>query len=240
MNTNSNIWFFEEVKLTEWFCPTNHAQENYDREPKRSFKKGEFIYFSDDTADKVFFIHMGAVKIATYTDDGNELIKAVLSPGEIFGEMAVYGEYKRSDYAQAVEDSAICILTREQAIMLMRDLNDFQVFMFRLIGERMIFTQKRLENLLFKDARTRVIGYILEQSRKSSRRLADGSLSVRNYLTHQEIASYTGTSRQTVTTLLNEFRDKGWINFDRKRFHIRDEKALIREMMPMPPATASK
>lgn len=225
-NDHSEIWYFEEVNLFEYFCPVNNAQESYDKHPKRRFEKGEFIYFSDDDADKVFFIHAGAVKIGGYTKDGEELIKAVLHPGEIFGELAVYGEDKRSDFAQAMEVTELCMLARNQVVGLMSDVKGFGAFLNRVMGQRVIYTQKRLESLLFKDAKTRIAEYIQEQADKRGKVLADGAITLRNYLTHQEIASYTGSSRQTVTTVLNQFRDQRLIDFDRKRIIIRNPQGL--------------
>lgn len=228
MNDMHNIWYLEEVNLFEFFCPVTGAEERYHKQPKRSYKKGEFIYFSDDTADKVFFIHEGAVKIAGYTEDGNEHIKAILHPGEVFGELAVFGEEKRRDYAQAIEHTELCILDRENVVSLMRDISGFQTFLNKLMGARVIYTQKRLESLLFKDAKTRVAEYVLEQADKNGRHL-NGIISLRNYLTHQEIASYTGTSRQTVTTVLNQFREDNLIDFDRKKIIIKDLEGLKAE-----------
>ena len=225
MDEDSNIWYLEEVNLTACFCPVNDAQTRYDKQPKRKYKKAEFIYFSDDTADKVFFIHEGAVKIAGYTEDGNEMIKAILHKGEIFGELAVYGEKKRRDYAQAVEDTEVCVLNREDVISLMRDVSAFQAFLNRIMGERVIYTQKRLESLLFKDAKTRIAEYVLDQARKKGKKVPRG-IELRNYLTHQEIASFTGTSRQTVTTVLNQFREDKLLDFDRKTILIKDLRGL--------------
>lgn len=221
MSQKDSIWYLEDIDLFECFCPINGAEERYRKQPKRGYKKSEFVYFSDDQADKVFFIHEGAVKIAGYTEDGNEIIKAILHPGEIFGELAVYGESKRTDYAQAVEETQVCVLDRSEVVTLMRDVNDFQQFLNRLMGERVIMTQKRLASLLYKDARTRIAEYILEQADKRSKNSKDGVV-LRNYLTHQEIASYTGTSRQTVTTVLNQFRESGLIDFDRKKIIIKN------------------
>lgn len=230
MQEGSSLWYFEEVNLFEYFCPVSNAEERYEKQPKRHFKKGEFIYFSDDDADQVFFIHEGAIKIASYTPDGNELIKAILHPGEIFGELAVYGEARRNDYAQAIEDTEICSLDRQQVVSLMRDIKGFMAFLNRMMGRRFIYTQQRLESLLFKDVRTRVAEYILEQADKNGKVLADGAITLRNYLTHQEIASYTGTSRQTVTTVLNQFREVRFIDFDRKRIIIRNPEGLRAEV----------
>ena len=222
----NGIWFLEEVNLKEYFCPIKGGQDQYDKQPKRSYKKGEFIYFSNDTADMVYFIHEGAVKIAGYTPAGEEIIKAVLHPGEIFGEMAVYGEDKRLDFAQTVENTELCILHRDQVSDLMMDLSKFREFLNRLMGQRVIYTQKRLESLLFKDARMRIGEYVLEQATKHGRKTLDGAYVLRNYLTHQEIASFTGTSRQTVTTVLNEFREKGYLDFDRKRIVVRKAEEM--------------
>jgi len=230
MQDNGSIWYFEEVNLFEYFCPITNGEERYQKHPKRSFKKGEFIYFSDDTADQVFFIHEGAVKIAGYTEDGEELIKAILHPGEIFGELAVYGEEKRSDYAQAVEKTEVCMLDRAQVVDLMSDIKGFMAFLNRMMGKRVIYTQRRLESLLFKDAKTRIAEYILEQADKNGKVLADKAISLRNYLTHQEIASYTGTSRQTVTTIMNQFREQRLIDFDRKKIIIRNPPGLRDEV----------
>ena len=225
MEGNNGIWFFEEVNLFEHFCPVTDAEERYDKQPQRQFKKGEFIYFTDDTADKVFFINSGAVKIGTYTEDGNEVIKATLHSGELFGELAVFGEDKRSDYAQAMEDTNLCILKGTEVVGLMRDVKGFQAFLNKLMGQRIVYTQKRLEAMLFKDARTRIAEYILEEAQKHGR-IKNGRVTLKNYLTHQEIANYTGTSRQTVTTILNDFREQGLIDFDRKKIIINDMEKM--------------
>ncbi len=222
MQDKGNIWYLEEVNLFDYFCPVTKAQDRYDKQPKRHYKKNEFIYFSDDLAEHVFFIHSGAVKVASYTPDGEEVIKAVLRPGEIFGELAVYGQEKREEYAQAIEETEICSLERDQVVELMRDVNGFMLFLHRLMGDRIIYNQRRLESLIFKDAKTRIVEYALDQAKRYGKVLADGAVKMRNYLTHQEIAKFTGTSRQTVTTVLKDLREERLIDFDRKRFIIRN------------------
>ena len=164
MEGKSEIWFLEEVNLFEYFCPVKHADETYAKYPKRSYKKGEFIYFSDDKSDKVFFIHNGAVKIASYTDEGDEVIKAVLQGGEVFGEMGVFGESRRADYAKAMEDTEVCVLDRDQVSGLMREVSGFRNFLMGLMGRRVVYTQRRVESLLFKDARTRIAEYVYQQA----------------------------------------------------------------------------
>ncbi|TAE49013.1 MAG: Crp/Fnr family transcriptional regulator [Bacteroidetes bacterium] len=232
MSNGSNIWYLEQVNMFDYFCPITHSEERYNKQPKRSFKRAEFIYFNEDSADKVFFIDKGAVKIGSYSPDGNELIKAILYPGEIFGELALYGEEKRSDFAQAMEPTEICSLSRMEVVSLMYENMPLNDFFNALIGQRVVYTQKRMEALLFKDVRTRIIDYILEQAMKNGKTLLDGRVLVRNYLTHQEIANYTGASRQTVTSVLNELRDLGILDFDRKRIVIRMPEQLKKAATP--------
>lgn len=218
---SKGIWYFEDVNLFEHFCPVTNAGEMYHKFPKKVYQKSEYIYFPEDNADSVFFIDSGAVKIGTLTPDGNEMILAVLQPGEVFGELAITGSEMRNEFAQAVEDTSICIMDAEEATKLMRDATGFYQFFKRLIGERIIYTQRRMQSLLFKDAKTRIAEYILDEAEKHGRH-KKGQVTLRNYLTHQEIANFTGTSRQTVTTVLNEFREKGLIDFDRRNIIIKD------------------
>jgi len=78
---------------------------------------------------------------------------------------------------------------------------------------------------VFKDARTRVVEFIKEMGEERGKKVGFETL-IKNYLTHQDIANLTGTSRQTVTTIMNKLRDQNLINFDRRRILIRDMDKL--------------
>ena len=73
----------------------------------QSIKKGEYIYFPEESSKNIYFLKEGRVKIGSYSDDGKEIIKAILQPGEIFGELSLVGEEKRSDFAQAMDNNVI-------------------------------------------------------------------------------------------------------------------------------------
>jgi CRP-like cAMP-binding protein len=114
--------------------------------------------------------------------------------------------------------------------MLLLKHNTFQKFMMTLIGKRIVSGEKRLESLVFKDSRTRIVEYLLELVNTKGQRVGY-ELLVRKFNTHQEIANLTATSRQTVTTLLNDLRNKNILTFDRKRLLIRDIDMLKKEVM---------
>lgn len=225
MSTSSNIWFFENIDLYKIFCP-HKQKDTLTQHEFNAYKKDDFIYFSEEPSNHVFLVAQGRVKIGSYSDDGKEIIKAILQPGEIFGEMALYGEEKRRDFAQAMDkEVSICPLTLDDMEELMRRNQELSIKLRKLVGFRLQKVERRLESLVFKDARTRIVEFLRDLAVERGQKVGYETL-VKNFLTHQDIASLTATSRQTVTTVLNELREANMINFDRKRLLIRDLEKL--------------
>ena len=220
-----NIWFFEKVDLFDIFCPHKFAEFRGSHQ-FRSYGKGEFVYLPDDASDQVFLIADGKIRILYYTESGEEVVRNILTKGEVFGELALLGQERRQDYAQAVRDgTTLCPLSLEQMVQLMKDDKPFALKVNKLIGLRIQRLERRLDALVFKDARTRVIELIRELA--TERGVHEGDrYRVEHSLTHKDIADLTGTSRQTVTTLLNELRHEGMISIDRKIIYIPDLKIL--------------
>lgn len=196
-----------------------------DHLPANVVKKGKHIYLQNDDADKIFFITEGRVKIGTLADNGKEITKAILTEGEVFGELSVVGVGKRRDYALAMEDTMMCVLTVTDMKSLLRDHSPLNLFFMNLIGSRALEMERRLESLVFKDSRTRVIDFLLDLGERKGKPVGFEIL-VRRFMTHQEIANLTATSRQTVTTILNELRTDNIITFNRRRLLIRDMDKL--------------
>ena len=98
----------------------------------------------------------------------------------------------------------------------------------KVMGSRVLEMEQRLESLVFKDSRTRIIEFLKNLAAKKGQRVGYEML-VRKFLTHQEIANLTATSRQTVTTVLNELRNKNILIFNRRRLLIRDMDKLAAE-----------
>ena len=186
------------------------------------FKRDSFIYFPEDRADHIYMIAQGRVKIGRYLDDGKEVISAILTNGEIFGELALAGEDTRKDFAQVMdENTTICPLGLEDLKALMYDNKELSFKMLKLVGLRLMKLERKLESLIFKDARTRVIEFLKDTASWKGKKVGFETM-IPTKLTHKDIAALTGTSRQTVTTILNELKAKNLINFDRRKILIRD------------------
>ena len=222
---DSEIWFFEEVNFATIFCPQKIVALDHQIE-HRTFEKGKFVYSVGESSDYIYIVKEGRVKIGTYAEDGKEIVKTILTPGEVFGELALTGEERRQDFAIALDsNTTVCPMTLEDMRARMRDNQEFSLSIFKMVGNRMKKLERRIELLVSKDARTRVIEFLRDLAEEKGRRIGY-EIMIANHLKHQDIASLTGTSRQTVTTILNELKERNVINFDRRKILIRDLEQL--------------
>lgn len=228
MSGNQSFWYLQNIDVTGIFCPKKVGRGEMDNHPHKKYKKGDYIYLPNELADKIFFLTEGRVKIGSYGESGKEITKAILNKGEVFGELSLIGEEKRRDFAYAMENAVVCVLSVSDMKSLMRDHNGLSFFLMKIMGSRVLEMEQRLESLVFKDSRTRIIEFLKNLANKKGQRVGYEML-VRKFMTHQEIANLTATSRQTVTTVLNELRNKNILTFNRKRLLIRDMDLLSKE-----------
>jgi CRP-like cAMP-binding protein len=220
MTNAAALWYFESVNLYNVLCP-HKVKKMASNHHFLSFKKDEFIYIPEDSSTHIYLIVDGRIKIGHYLDDGKEVVTAILTTGEIFGELALAGEEKRRDFAQTMSASTVCPLTIEELKELMYGDKELSFKILKLIGLRLMKLERKLELLVFKDARTRIIEFLKDTASWKGKKVGFETM-IPTKLTHKDIAALTGTSRQTVTTVLNELKDKNLINFDRKKILIRD------------------
>lgn len=225
---DTSIWYLENIDAQGIFCPQKLNAETSSHQ-HTIFNKGEYIFKQAESADKLYYITKGRVKIGTEGEGEKSVTKAILSAGEIFGEKALVGVRTRRDYAKAMETTEVCIITRDAMNALFKNHNPLYLFILKLIGSRALKMEKRLESLVFKDSRSRIIEFLIDLNHERGQRVGYEWV-VRNFITHQEIADLTATSRQTVTTVLNELKSKNLLTFNRKRLLIRDLDMLSKEV----------
>ncbi len=188
--------------------------------------KYDFVYLPDEAAKKVFFLRKGCIKIGTHSSDGKEVIKSVLYPNAMFGELCLVGEDSRIDFAQSMNSHVEYCMVDAAIIKEMIQTNlKMSLKLYELIGSRLIFAERRLESLVLKDARARIIDFIKDSIDRNGQRVGFEML-IRHSLTQQDIANITGTSRQTVTSVLNDLKKSNLIYFNRKSILVRDMAKL--------------
>ncbi|MEO1653210.1 MAG: Crp/Fnr family transcriptional regulator, partial [Bacteroidota bacterium] len=166
---SQGLWYFEDVNLYKVFCP--HKLKEYSKTHKfKNYNKEEFVYFKEDMADKVFLIAKGKVKIGFYTPDGREVVKAILSKGEMFGELAFLGEQKRNDFAQSLDKhTTLCPLTPDVMHELVRHNKELSFKIYKIIGLRMRKLERKIEGLISKDVKERLIDFLRDMAEEKGK-----------------------------------------------------------------------
>ncbi|MBV6653830.1 MAG: Crp/Fnr family transcriptional regulator [Mameliella sp.] len=188
--------------------------------------KYSFIHLPGDATEYIYFLAKGTVKIGTHSSDGKEIIKSLIHPTAMFGELGLIGEPYYKDFAQALkQDVHLYQLKVSDMKKLMQRSFELCTSVMNLFGGRLVRAEDKLESLIFKDARTRIIEFIKDAVNKRGRRVGYEML-LKHSLTHQDIANITCTSRQTVTLVLNELKKSDLIYFNRGKILVRDMAKL--------------
>lgn len=217
----NSFWFFEDVNLFKLLCP--HKFKAYKKDHNfDAYKKKDYIYFEEDSSNKVYLIEKGKVKIGYYNEEGDEIVKAILSRGELFGEKAILGENKRDEFAQSIENkTSICPIGVQTMHDLMRNNQTFNFKVYKFIGFKFKKLERRLQLLLFKDTKTRLVEFLDELCIEFGYNCdKTGDHIIVHPYTQKDIASLIGTSRPTLNIHLNELREEKIIDFSRKEIRI--------------------
>jgi len=223
MQTQSKLWYFENFSMLGVLSMKEMIVLDK-KAVMRSAPKNEIIYFPEDASNSVYMLKAGKVKISKMSGEGKEVILAILGPGEVFGEMSITGQEKREEIAEATDDTIICVVKIPDLQMMMENNARFNMQITKLIGFRLKKIQNRFESLIFKTSDERVRSFIRELADEHGTKVqgSNNEMEIRLKLTHEEIAKLTATSRQTVTTVLNDLEKQSIITYDRSRIFVKE------------------
>ncbi len=225
MDTSNKVLFFSKMPILSALSPAELEQLAGYAQFRRA-PKFQFIFMPDEPADHLHFLVRGRLKTGTFSPDGREVIKEILQSETIFGDLALAGETTRSEFAQALHDEAEYLAVKVSDFQQLMQHNQRLIFAcLHHLSQRLQRVEERLAKLVLKDARERIIEFLVETAGREGRRVGFETL-VKHYLTQQDIANLTGTSRQTVTSVLNDLRKSNLIYFNRNSILIRDIEKL--------------
>ncbi len=191
----------------------------------KTAKKSEIIYFAHDETSRVYLLKKGVIKIVEMDADGNETVKEVIQKGDLFGQITL-DDSGMDEYAVALSDYVTCCSFKiEDFEKVIRENPSLAVKFTKLVGLRFRRLENRYTNLMFKDVRTRLLLFLEEWAEKEGMATPEG-ISLKNYLTHQDIAGLICSTRQTVTQLFSELKHNGLLDYNRTMLLIPDVKQL--------------
>ena len=218
MAEKTKIWYLQNFNLLQGMDESSMEMMDQ-RSTMRKSSKREIIYFPEERSDTIYFLKEGKVKISRVSEDGKKMTLQLIGPGEIFGESAILGQEKRENIDEVVEDAVICSINRTMFQDMLANNPKMNLSINKFIGLRIRKIQAHVEDLVFKDAKERVVAFLKRYTKTFGKKMIDGWI-VRPFLTHQEIADLTATSRQTVNSILNDLVTNKEIKYTRRYFQV--------------------
>ncbi len=189
--------------------------------------KTDLIFKKGDACHSLYFVVEGSVKLFYAESEEKEHISTILHKGNIFGECFLYNKKEHLFDAIPIEEKTkVMAVSVESIKSLMQSNFNFNMKIMEMIGQKIEKNEERLFNFAMKDARQRILGFLRENVQNNGRKVGLEML-IKHGLTQQDIANFTGTSRQTVTTVLNDLKSKNKIHLRRKSILIRDVASLV-------------
>jgi len=186
----------------------------------RKVNRKRIIHISDSTIQYVYFLRKGIIKISTVNNRGEEFIKYFLKSGSFFGELNLLGSEEDShEIAVAIEESEICFIPADTVKQLMISHLELNKSITSHIGFRLKKSEERALSLVYKSVKERILDFLREFVRDFGHPVAGGYAAM-NFLTHEDIARVTGTSRQSVTTTLLNLKKEGNINYSKQTLSV--------------------
>ena len=191
----------------------------------RRFGPNQVIFHLGDPGGLLYLISRGKVKISHTTSDGQEVVLAILGPGDFFGEMALLDDSPRSATAVALEPTETWTLHRGEFMTYLSDNPDFTLHVLKTLARHIRRLNTQLADIFFLDLPGRLARVLLNLAEQYGRKMQDGTL-IDLSLTQTDLAEMTGATRVSINKALGRFRRAGWIRVNGRRVTVLDRKAL--------------
>jgi CRP-like cAMP-binding protein len=193
----------------------------------RTYAPGDMIFAPTPQAQSVYFVEKGLVRIYRLSESGDQATFGYVTPGEIFGELVLFGSTERESFAEAVIKSEVRRIPREVFERLLASQASVGIEITKQIGARMKRIESRVEHLVFRDVRARIARVLLELADDFGARRGEETV-IDLPLTQSELATLVGSVRQTVNENLRRFEQDGWIRREGRRIVVRKREDLER------------
>jgi CRP/FNR family transcriptional regulator, cyclic AMP receptor protein len=189
--------------------------------PMRTYAAGELLFSAHKPVETLFILKRGRVRIFRISADGRALTTAIMLPGTIFGDMVLLGQRMYDNYAEALDEAVVCVMTRADVRRFLLSDPRIAARIAAILGQRLIEMERRLSDTVFKRAPQRVAATLATLARQE-RRYVLGSRALVVALSHEQIAALVGTTRETATKILDDFADRGLIRLGRGKITLLD------------------
>lgn len=203
----------EELEL---LCQNSYA---------KMYEKDEVIFFENDSVKKLYFLVKGKVKLSMLSAAGKEKVLTILQEGDIFGELSLFDEDPHPLTAEVMSDARLLIIPWNEMERMIIERPSLAIKIIEALSKKTRLLTSQVRELVFQDAAGRLASLLSRLADDFGREIEQGTV-IDLVLTHQEIANLIGSSRVTVTKLINRFIDEGMIIIKKRKIIIKDFESL--------------
>lgn len=176
-----------------------------DKATMHTYARGQFIHRPGDHADRLFIVHRGKVKIYRLADNGKEQLVRILNAGDFAGELALFAAADHDSYGEAMQDAEVCSIYRADVRDLLLQHPDISLHVLAEFSRRLGTSERQTTVIATASINARLALYLADQVEKQN------SQQVTLPMSRKHLASFLGTTPETVSRRLHEFEDAGWI-----------------------------
>lgn len=177
----------------------------------RKYKKGEFIFQSGDSEDHLYIVHKGKVKVSRLSDAGNEQLIRILASGDFMGEFSLFSESEHDSYAEALKETEMCVIRRSDFQNILLKYPSISLKVLQEIGTRLKRAEKLVSQIVTESVEIRVASYLVQLSRQEE------TTNLVLPMSKKQLASYLGTSQETLSRKLSVMQKNEWIKLNGQR-----------------------
>jgi CRP-like cAMP-binding protein len=193
----------------------------------RQFRRGAVMLREGEEPTRVLVLTDGRAKAVTFTEDGKEVVLGFMGPGELLGELATIENKPRSATVVALEPVETLALAASDFWALLDEHPRIWIVVHKILIRRLRLADLQRKEFTSSNTLGRVSRRLVELSDVHGRQETDG-VTITLPLSQEELAGWTGASREAVTKALRTLRDLGWIETGRRSISVRDREALRR------------
>ena len=193
----------------------------------RTFAAGHVVFREGDQSDTCYVVRSGHARAVREHSDGRSLTLANFGPGDIFGELAMFDDERRSATVEAIDDTEVIAILSADMRRLLHQHPDIAVKLLAALGRRLRETNERLARQSFQTVQSRVAS-VLVQLVAAARAEGAGEANVLITSTQADLAQLAGSSRESASRFLAVLERAGIISQGRGKLTVHDPAALER------------
>ncbi|WP_017754607.1 Crp/Fnr family transcriptional regulator [Calidifontibacillus oryziterrae] len=198
----------------------------------RVFDAKSHVFMQGDVLDRVFFIYSGKVKIYKTDFNGREQIVSILTAGDMFPHAGFFRKGEYPAHAEIIEPSTLVVISIANFEQILIKYPDVSMKVFRVMGEKIIDLQNRLEEQILSNTYEQIIKLLLRLA-KNHGKIYKGDTNkivITTQFTNRELANMIGSSRETVSRTLNQLKKRGLIDTNSEGLYIIETEKLEDEL----------